>query len=290
MSMPNIEIRPLHAIEEYHQAEHVQRLAWNMDDDLEVAPLHLLVTMQKNGGLVLGAFEGETMVGFLCGFIGRTEEGTVKHCSHQMGTLPAYQSRGVGQSLKWAQRQRVLQQGLRWITWTYDPLETVNGYLNIVKLGAVCRTYLRNVYGELHDALNKGLPTDRFQVDWWLESQRVSDAQQGNTPTPRTLEDALARGAEIVNPVTLHDGLPEPQGWRLAECTMALVEVPAHFQEVKSRSFEVAKAWRNLTRELFEGYFAAGWTVTNLIRHQAEGSDRCFYVLEPTSSLPPQRA
>ena len=288
--MSNIEIRPLHSIEAYHQAEALQRLAWNMEDELEVTPLHLLVTMQKNGGLVLGAFEGETMVGFLCGFIGRTEEGLVKHCSHQLATLPAYRSRGVGQRLKWAQRERVLQQGIRWITWTYDPLETVNGYLNIVKLGAVCRTYLQNVYGELNDALNRGLPTDRFQVDWWLESQRVSEAEEGSNPTPRTLEEALALGAEIVNPVTRHDGLPAPQGWRFAETPMALVEVPAHFQEVKKRSFEAAQAWRMLTRELFKEYFQRGYTVTNLLRHQAAGSDRCFYVLEPNRSLPPQRA
>ncbi len=290
MSTPAIEIRPLEQIEEYHQAEQLQRLAWHMDDDLEVTPLHLLVTMQKNGGLVLGAFEGARMIGFLCGFIGRTPDGAIKHCSHQMATLPDYQRHGVGQRLKWFQREWVLQQGINWITWTYDPLETVNGYLNIVKLGAVCHTYLRNVYGDLTDALNKGLPTDRFQVDWWLDSQRVASAREGNGPTPRTLPEALALGAEIVNPVFFRDGLPDPQGWQRLDLPLLLVEVPAHFQAVKVRSFEAARAWRALTHEIFAGYFQAGHSVTNLIRHQDEGGERCFYLLEPTHDLPQQKA
>lgn len=81
--------------------------------------------------------------------------------------LPAYQGLGIGERLKWAQRDAVLAQGIDLITWTYDPLESANAYLNLRKLGAVCNTYLRNVYGNLTDTLNNGLATDRFQVDWW---------------------------------------------------------------------------------------------------------------------------
>ena len=90
--------------------------------------------------------------------------------------LPEWQSRGVGYALKVAQREAVLQQGLRLITWTYDPLESKNARLNIAKLGAVCNTYIRNYYGELRDDINLGLATDRFQVDWWIASSHVENA------------------------------------------------------------------------------------------------------------------
>ncbi len=67
----------------------------------------------------------------------------------------------------------VRHQGLSHITWTYDPLLSRNAQLNIAKLGAVCNTYLQAEYGTLRDGLNAGLPSDRFQVDWWLRSRRV---------------------------------------------------------------------------------------------------------------------
>jgi predicted GNAT superfamily acetyltransferase len=290
MKRPGIEIRPLQAIEEYRQAEQVQRSAWHMTRDLEITPLHLLVTMQKNGGLVLGAFDGTELVGFLCGFVGRTPDGHLKHCSHQMGTLPAYQSSGVGQRLKWCQREMVLQQGLKWVTWTYDPLETVNGFLNIVKLGGVCRTYLRNVYGELQDTLNRGLPTDRFQVDWWLDSPRVAAAHSGALPAPSSLAEAMAMGAEPGNVVSFRNELPEPQDWSRTEAPVVLVEVPAHFQRLKGRAPETAATWRAITREIFENYFQCGYTVTNLLRHQTDELDRCFYVLQSDLALPHARS
>ena len=50
-------------------------------------------------------------------------------------------------------RDFVRQQGLSLITWTYDPLESKNAHLNIMKLGAVCNTYYRDLYGELRDGL-----------------------------------------------------------------------------------------------------------------------------------------
>jgi predicted GNAT superfamily acetyltransferase len=279
MSASAIEIRPLQAIDEYQQAEHLQRLAWNVSGDLEVTPLHVLVTMQKNGGLVLGAFDASRLVGFVCGFIGRSTDGRLKHCSHQMGILPTHRSHGLGQRLKWRQRELVLQQGIDWITWTYDPLETANAHLNIARLGVVCRTYLRNVYGALQDGLNQGLPTDRFQVDWWLASPRVMARREGGASAPRSLAEAVAMGAAISNRVHFSNGLPQPRGWEQATTPLVLVEVPAHFQRLKRLAPESATHWRTTTRDVFESYFENGYTVTNLLRDQVDGHDRCFYLL-----------
>ncbi|MDQ5850812.1 MAG: hypothetical protein M3380_01845, partial [Chloroflexota bacterium] len=182
MSTTEIVVRHLEAIDEVRRVEALQREIWQMPGDREVVPLHLLVTAQKNGGLLLGAFSGEELAGFLFGFLGRTADGRWKHCSHMLGVLAPYRGRGIGETLKAHQRAFVMEQGLDLITWTYDPLESVNAFLNIGKLGAICRTYLRNVYGDLRDELNRGLPTDRFQVDWWLRSARVASRFIGGTP------------------------------------------------------------------------------------------------------------
>ena len=81
---------------------------------------------------------------------------------------------GMGFALKRAQWQMVRYQGIDRITWTFDPLLSRNAWLNITRLGAVCNTYLRDFYGKMADVLNQGLPTDRFDVDWWVNSQRVN--------------------------------------------------------------------------------------------------------------------
>jgi predicted GNAT superfamily acetyltransferase len=121
---------------------------------------------------VLGAFEGECLVAFIFGFLGTDEAAPgrpalarLKHCSHQLGVLPDYQNQGIGYRLKLAQRDFVLKQGVRLVTWTYDPLESRNARLNIAKFGAVRRTCLREPYGVMTGALNAGVPADRLQVD-----------------------------------------------------------------------------------------------------------------------------
>jgi predicted GNAT superfamily acetyltransferase len=280
VEQPQIEIRKLETIAEYHQAEALQQAAWNMPDAGEAVPVHLLVTAQKNGGLVLGAFDGSEMAGFLFGFAGLAGDGKVKHCSHMLATHPAYRGRGVGKRLKEAQREFVLRQGLDLVTWTYDPLERVNAYLNIARLGAVCRTYLRNVYGELHDELNRGLPSDRFQVDWWVGSQRVARRLAGtDEPSYASASAVLAAGGVHANEVLVDDtGLATPRGWAWAPAPLVLVEVPANFQKVKAHDLALARDWRDITRAIFERYFDEGYTVIDFLAPPLV-SHRAYYLL-----------
>src|SRR5512141_2788721 len=205
--MTEFEIRPLLTIEEFHAAENLQRVAWN-SDDLDVTPTHVMLTAAKNGGIVLGAFAGEQLIGFVFGFLGAGEHRfgpeapvavRLKHCSHQMAVLPEWQSKHVGYALKLAQRETIIGQKLRLITWTFDPLESKNAHLNILKLGAVTNTYLRNVFGELRDGLNQGLATDRFQVDWWIASRRVETRLKQKRP-PLQLHHYTQAGTSILNP------------------------------------------------------------------------------------------
>ena len=194
----DISIRALKDAAEFQQCEELQRRVWGMGD-LSVVPLHLLLTAHKNGGLVLGAFgEQRTMVGFVFGFLGMTDQGQVKHCSHMAGVLPEYQGQQIGYRLKLAQRAHVLAQGLALATWTYDPLEGSNASLNIGKLGVICRTYLPDVYGDTGIQLHLGLPTDRFEVEWWVCSRRVEERLESRHDR-LTLDRVLDMGAEKAN-------------------------------------------------------------------------------------------
>jgi predicted GNAT superfamily acetyltransferase len=283
---PLITVRPLQTASEFHAAEELQRVVWP-GSELDVVPLHVLTTVAHNGGLALGAFHGERMVGFLFGFLGTDESSRdrpalarLKHCSHQLAVLSEYRNQSVGYVLKLAQRDFVAAQGVRLVTWTYDPLESRNARLNIAKLGAVCQTYQREVYGEMADDLNLGLPSDRFQVDWWVTSARVKERLFGQR-LPLVLESFTSAGAVIVNPTLAGPGgLPRPAERTVALTgNLAIIEIPAEFQAIKSADMALAHAWRAHTREVFEAAFGMGYWVTDFFHERLGERQRSFYAL-----------
>ncbi len=289
--MPDFDIRPLKTLADFHAAEDVQRAAWS-SADIDIAPLHIMLTIAKNGGVALGAFAQDRLVGFVLGFLGTSNRYGVeapatvklKHCSHMLGVLPDWQSRGVGYALKVAQREAVLNQGVRLITWTYDPLESRNANLNIAKLGAVCNTYIRDYYGELRDDLNRGLATDRFQVDWWIASRRIETRLSRKRP-PLQLHHYLEVEAPIINPSRWDDrDLPVCQD-PIAPLPLNrfLVEFPADFQAVKQADWALAVAWRLHLRSICEAAFAAGFTVLDCV-HTPDTPRRSFYVMQQIES------
>ena len=284
--MPDFEIRPLKTLDDFRAAENVQRAAWN-SEDIDVAPLHIMLTIARNGGVVLGAFAHDELVGFVLGFLGTSNRygaeapATVKlkHCSHQMGVLPEWQNRGVGYALKVAQREAVLNQGVRLITWTYDPLESKNARLNIAKLGAVCNTYIRDYYGELRDHLNRGLASDRFQVDWWIASRRIETRLTRHRP-PLQLRHYLDVAAPIIN-VVLWNARDLPvcrDPIELPSSDRFLVEFPADFQAIRRADNALAVAWRVHLRSICEAAFASGYTIIDCI-HEPGPRARSFYVM-----------
>jgi predicted GNAT superfamily acetyltransferase len=272
-----VEIRPIQNHDEYQAVEQLQRQVWHMDD-LEVVPDHLLLTAQKSGGLVLGAFDTSSeegsgrLVGFVFGFVGLSPEGRVKHCSHMAGVDRAYQNQSLGYRLKLAQREHVLAQGIDLITWTFDPLESRTARLNFHKLGATCQTYLRDVYGGIRDALNVGLPSDRFQVDWHIASDHVANRLRARRVSP-PLSALRAGGIRVLNHPLPGDPPRPPQTTLPIEGDRLLIQIPAHFQAIKSADMGLARAWRLHARQLFEAAFVAGYVVTDLL---LEDEQSCY--------------
>ncbi len=273
-----IEIRPIETEDEYRAVEQLQREIWGVQD-VEIVAHEMLMTAHKNGGVVLGAFDREKLVGFVFGFVGLTADGRVKHCSHMAGVAADYRDQNVGYALKLKQREHALMQGIELITWTFDPLESRNARFNFHKLGATCNTYLRNFYGAMRDALNAGLPSDRFQVDWAIASSRVESRLRGEF-TGATLSDLLAEGALLINPPVTGRFLRPPEKVLPFEEARALIQIPSDFQSLKAADHELALAWRLHTRALFEEVFAKGYAATDLLVENGQA----FYLLERNPS------
>ena len=190
----SIEIRTLTSVEDCRRVQVVQDLVWGGGHG-DTMSIHVLVTQTKSGGLLQAAFvergaeDTDGMIGFSFGWpafgYGSAGERKLKFCSHIMGVLPAWHGRGIGLRLKLSQREELLRQGWTdWVTWTFDPLQRVNGRLNVSRLGGISTTYLRNVYGEMTDSLNAGMPTDRFQVDWYSGQPARTKCHQRRPPDP----------------------------------------------------------------------------------------------------------
>ncbi|MFF0827946.1 GNAT family N-acetyltransferase [Brevibacillus sp. NPDC003359] len=262
-----ITLRKLTESSEIELLEEMEGKIW---DPSTAIPHHMTLTMQKFGGLFLGAFDDEELIGFLYSFPGFTN-GESHLCSHMLGFLPEYRKQGLGVQMKWLQKKEAAASGYSKITWTYDPLETVNGVLNIAKLGGIVRTYLPNCYGHLDDDFNRGLPTDRFLVEWMIGSNRVELRQSGESSAP-----SFQQAPDLLR-LEIKDGIPHPIEVDLScEEPMVLLPVPAYFQDVKQADMTVASLWREMTRELFMTYFAKGYVVTNILR----GQSTVRYVLE----------
>jgi predicted GNAT superfamily acetyltransferase len=277
MSAPVIKV--LESPDDMIAVESLQRAVWP-GSETDVVPAHLLITAVHNGGLLVGAFVDEQLIGFVFGFPGIefTPDGPrPKHCSHMLGIHPAQRDAGIGFALKRAQWQMVRHQGLDHVTWTYDPLLSRNAYLNIAKLGAVCSTYRRSEYGDMRDGLNAGLPSDRFLVDWWINTRRVDRRLSKRARRPLKLEDFSKAELQPLYSLQFRaDQLPRPpEHFAPLNGNLTLAEIPSDFGTLKDADFSLARDWRFFSRELFETAFAEGYIVTDFIYDQS----RTFYVL-----------
>ena len=212
-----------------------------------------LLTMQLNGGLVHGAFLPDgRLVGFCFGFAG-LRNGQLRLCSHQLGVVPEMRGAGIGIELKLAQRNDAQRLGYPLVSWTFDPLEARNAYINLHRLGCIARLYDRNHYGDMEDELNRGLPSDRFEAEWWLD-------------TPKRV---VPPGEPAVLLRIAGDGQPIRDRIDLATAPSVLIAVPPDFQELKKNSLKLAQRWRRESRAAIEAALAAGMIAVDFNREGA---------------------
>jgi len=207
-----IVISKCEAMEEFRECVRLQREVWG-EVELEVEPVTLFVVASQTGGQVIGAFDGDRMVGFTLA-LAAVRRGAAYLHSHMTGVLAKYRARGVGRLLKLFQREEALGRDIRLIEWTFDPLEVRNAHFNLNRLGAICRKYLPNLYGVTTSPLHRGLATDRLLAEWTLDSPRVITAvaqghvepvlEAGRVTLPPDLEERKAKEPERLGDVQEH--------------------------------------------------------------------------------------
>ncbi|MEM1512762.1 MAG: GNAT family N-acetyltransferase [Candidatus Jordarchaeales archaeon] len=267
-----VDVRQPAGLSEFYLCEELQRRIWGTDNPV---PAHVLIAGHRNGGLLLMAFEDGKPVGFCFGITGR-DGNTTYFYNHMLGVVAEARNRGVGYLLKLKLREHVLDTGLNLIKWTYDPLQSRNAALYIGKLGAICRKYAVNYYGEIRDTLNAGYESDRFIAEWWLDSLRVQRRiENGGMRLKLSDVDNKARYA-LESRV---DGcVRKAAKVKLnLESKMVLVEVPWDIGLVKQLNPKFAVDWRTKTRVVFHEYLSRGYVVVDFAVNEDE--KRSFYIL-----------
>jgi predicted GNAT superfamily acetyltransferase len=266
-----VTIHPLRGAAELHAAVELQEEVWG-DDFTEIIPASVMKVVQQVGGIAIGAFVENRLVGILFGISG-IRDGELAHWSDTLAVLPEYRDLGIGRQLKCQQRDTLLAQGVERIHWTFDPLESRNAYVNLVRLGAVAGEYRRDFYGATASILHAGLETDRLVASWEIRSERVVRRLAGE----RGWVGASAEELPLVNPWRSSELLPLAGEPDLAVAAPAVrLAIPADVQELRSRSPAVALEWRRTTRTAFEAYLGRGYVATDLLR----GPGCSYYILE----------
>ncbi len=261
----NVTIRGLSHIDDLKRCEEVQRSVWGFSELEVLAASHLSAAVHA-GGLVAGAWYEEvdrgrykrTLCGFVYGFPTYYKNGSIGLHSHMMAVLPKYRGLGIGQRLKWFQRAWCLERGLKWVTWTFDPLQVKNAKLNLEYLGGISFEYLVNPYGVMGGDLNGELPSDRLVVYWDLLRAEVDELASGRPQPPLarpSLQDTphvYALHADVLTP----DFTDEP---------LLYVATPDDINALRSKNPDKALAWRLAQREVFLELFGRGYSVTRFV-------------------------
>ncbi len=246
---PGHQIRDCASFEDYSACVDMQREVWQFSD-LDITPPRSLVITKNSGGFTLGAFADEDgkMLGFAHALAAFDDRLQPYYYSHMLAVKPELQNSGIGMKLKFAQRQRALQLNVPLMVWTFDPLQSRNAYLNIVKLGGVVRKYKVNYYGHHStSALHRGLDTDRLLIEWWVNSPRVR---------------AIANHAE-------EDHMPS--------APLAFVEIPFDIEQIKARHLAEAQEWQLKLRSAFQQYLSEGLYCAGFERGTPEKPSRYLF-------------
>ena len=247
-----IEIRELCGLPELAAAERIQLDVWGQDTLPEGR--ELFQAIQHSGGLVAGAFAPSSeLIGFIFAF--PTRDPAVQH-SHRLAVRAEWRGARLGAALKWFQRDWCLARGITRVHWTVDPLRMPNAELNVRILGATTRTYWPDYYGAMQ-GLDAGLPSDRFWMDWRLDSAHVAALAQ-TLPPDSGFADAQPANRVLDNQPS--DARPD------LDAPSVLIRIPPNFVALSANDRALAVAWRQHTRLLFQAYFARGYYVSAFTR------------------------
>jgi predicted GNAT superfamily acetyltransferase len=262
VSRPPVVIRELESYDDLHRVKALEKEVWQLSD-LDMLPITMIIASKEAGSIWLGAFEGEKLVGFAFGLLGR-ENGHYMVHSHMLAVQGTYRDQDLGYRLKLAQRGRALAMGIRTMTWTFDPLQSRNAHFNFAKLGVVSDKYKIDLYGPGTSSILFRNSTDRLWVQWRMSSKRVQQRLQG--------KDARAEILDVLPnllPLVQFDPSGRPARTGLAEALgrqRVCIEIPSDINLVEQEDPGLAKEWRDATRWAFTESMKSGFVVTEFCR------------------------
>ncbi len=274
----SITFKQLKTLEDLIPCGDLQEAVWKFNKN-DIIPPRFMRVLCKHGGFAMGAFDDDTMIGFVFG-VPAIHYGKPSQHSHMLAVLPEYRNHNIGFRLKIAQREEALRRNIDLITWAFDPLQSKNAHLNINKLGVIACSYDIDLYGEeTSSKLHSGLGTDRLLAEWWLASDKVKTVIDGQ------IQDAVkkvsAKGLNINR--TEHDQqgflIPVDPNLTLTDKVL-LLEIPNDIEKMKGSNIEAAQRWRILIQKAFLHYFNSGYYVNSLQVEQDGNTRRIYYVLE----------
>ena len=209
--------------------------------EIEISPVRHFVVTKNAGGFILGAFSDGELIGFVLS-VPAFLRGEKAFYSHMTAVHADFQSYGIGAKLKWAQRNRALELGVKYVKWTFEPWKARNAYFNLEKLGAIVSEYQPNFYGvDYSTAASSGekiaLASDRLFAEWHLTSEKV---------------EKLAAGEQ-------HIETREP---------VRTVEIPNDWYALVDQNTEKALAEQSRIKKEFEEAFAAGFVGRSFLRDE----------------------
>ena len=270
-----IDIRDIHGLDECRMVVAVQEAVWGTDS--ETVPASVLSVSMKRGGILIGAFAGQTLIGFVWSLQG-VREGLLTQWSHMLAVLPEFRGGHVAERLKLAQRTRAIAAGVTLIEWTFDPLQAANAHFNLHVLGAVGASYGIDVYGTLTGPLHRGTPTDRLMTEWWIAEPHVARRVAGREG-PRPDARLSARSAEVLEAPEVLQVVAAGE-WSRPVRTDAdpdwtarrvIVAVPARFSDLQQRDRELAMTWRLAMRDVMRQAFGHGYRAVDFYLNREAG-------------------
>ena len=263
--MSDLIIREIHTMPEFNEILELQQTVWGMSPGEAVSP-YIFNAVSHNGGVVLGADLDGRIVGFCFGFVSWRDESRLLW-SHITGVLPGFHGQGIGFKLKHAQRIWALEHDFDEIGWTFDPMQRGNANFNFRRLRVIANLYHANLYGEMSDEINVGLASDRLDVRWQLNDQRViASAEERaleNTVTHFTEEAFIVRNDDS-------DGLIRAEETVFDKDT-CYIEIPYRINNLKRDDMSKAQAWQLAVRWAMQQAFEQGYVIVDFITQEERG-------------------
>jgi len=260
-----IDIRILQTIPELEAVVDLEVKVWGLSPRHAV-PSAVMHVLALRGGLVVGAYQADHMVGMLLALPVRHDTEWILW-SHMTGIHPDHQGQGIGAALKRFQRQWALANGYRKIAWTFDPLQRGNARFNFHVLGQeaalIAQTYHVNFYGDMDDDINRGMPSDRVEAVWLLDQPGL------HTPIPPEVETVLTID-ETSHPVT-------PTAAPTWTAPAYKIAIPRDLDTLRNTAPEQVLAWRLALRVALQTAFGNGYSAMDFISSE----DFTGYVVKP---------